>query len=246
MHQASASRIVGALVARDLGCALRNPTVLICILVSLAACWFFGTVPAADMRGIDGMQEFLLAFIAVLPTLMAGGVVTLFAMSEEQAHGTYRVMARGGAPLGLVVAGKVTAGALLSAALTPLGFWLAGFAIGYLPVFAVAAVGSIASQMLFCAAALLSDDQMRTNFWAGPLVLIGMLPLAGTFDPALGFLGLLSPQGFLAGACAQLIQGTPAGLGMTVPGMVASGVLWLGLAAAALAASMRRWKRIHG
>ena len=78
-------RIIGALVARDAGCALRNPTVLLCAAVAAAFSWLFGATLADELTATPGFAVFLMAFAAILPTLEAGGVVTLFAMSEEDA-----------------------------------------------------------------------------------------------------------------------------------------------------------------
>lgn len=247
IHRATPSKTVAALVLRDLGCAMRNPTVLLCILVAMGASWFFGTVLGDDSQQTAGLEPFLLAFTAILPALESGGVVTLFVMSEEQAHGTYRVMIRGGATLGQIAAGKVIAGCLLSAIATPLCLWLAGFGPEGLPGAAAAgALGNIAPCMLFCSAGLLSDDQMRANFWAGPLVFAGLLPMVGAIEPSLGLIGALSPNGFLAGTCAWAVLGSPEALGMSIGATAASGVAWLALGAIALRAAMGKWKKSCG
>lgn len=247
MHRPSTPRAVAALVLRDLGCALRNPTVLLCILVALGASWFFGAMLGDDVRRDTGLESFLLTFIAILPALESGGVITLFVMSEEQAHGTYQVMARSGAALGQIAAAKVVTGCLLSALITPLGLWLGGFGTQGLPAtIAIGALGSLAPCLLFCGAGLLSDDQMRANFWAGPLVFAGLLPLVGAVEPALGLVGALSPEGFLAGGCAWAVLGSPEAVGMSAAMTVASGIVWTALGAAALRTSIGKWKQVHG
>ena len=195
-------RIIGALVARDAGCALRNPTVLLCAAVAAAFSWLFGATLADELTATPGFAVFLMAFATILPTLEAGGVVTLFAMSEEDAHGTYDVIVRGGASLEAIVTAKVIVGAAGCAVLVPVCLALAGAPRGCLgPAVLLTAVGSLPVLVLFCGCGLRAADQMRTNGWAWPLVVAGMLPLLGALGPQWAPLVAASPVGFLAGSC---------------------------------------------
>ncbi len=157
-------RIIGALVARDAGCALRNPTVLLCAAVAVGFSWLFGATLADELTATPGFAVFLMAFATILPTLEVGGVVTLFAMSEEDAHGTYDVMVRGGASLEAIVAAKVIVGAAGCAVLVPVCLALAGAPRGCLgPAVLLTAVGSPFSCCSADAACALPTRCARTD-----------------------------------------------------------------------------------
>lgn len=236
-------RIIGALIARDAGCALRNPTVLLCAVVAIAFSWFFGAMLADEAAAAPDFGVFLMAFAAILPTLEVGGVVTLFVMSEEDAHGTYDVMLRGGASLGAIVAAKVIVGAVGCAALVPLCLALVGApTTGLAPAALLTAVGSLPVLVLFCGCGLRAADQMRTNGWAWPLVVAGMLPLLGAMGPQWAPLVAVSPLGFLAGSCTAAATGMPDALGLPLPALAANLVVWLALAALWLRRSMGSWR----
>lgn len=236
-------RIIGALIARDAGCALRNPTVLLCAVVAIAFSWFFGAMLADEAAATPDFGVFLMAFAAILPTLEAGGVVTLFVMSEEDARGTYDVMLRGGVSLGAIVTAKVIVGAVGCAALVPLCLALAGApTAGLAPAALLTAVGSLPVLVLFCGCGLRAADQMRTNGWAWPLVVAGMLPLLGAMGPQWASLVAASPLGFLAGSCVAATTGAPDALGLPFPVLAANLVAWLILALLWLRRCMKAWR----
>ena len=184
-----------------------------------------------------------MAFATILPTLEAGGVVTLFAMSEEDAHGTYDVMVRGGASLEAIVAAKVIVGAVGCTVLVPVCLALAGAPRGCLgPAVLLTAVGSLPVLVLFCGCGLRAADQMRTNGWACPLVVAGMLPLLGALGPQWAPLVAASPVGFLAGSCVAATTGTPDALGLPLPALAANLVAWLILALLWLRRCMKAWR----
>ena len=76
-------RIIGALVARDAGCALRNPTVLLCAAVAAAFSWLFGATLADELTATPGFAVFLMAFATILPTLEAAAILEGFAGEHE-------------------------------------------------------------------------------------------------------------------------------------------------------------------
>lgn len=244
MEPTSLIRTVRALVWRDLGCALRNPTVLACMAVALGFCWLFGSLDTVDGERYAPFRGLIIVLAAVLPTLEIGGVVTLFVMSHEHSRGAYGVMMRSGATIGTIVAGKVIAGCLLATAFSFPCFALAGFAPAALPTLgAVTAVGCLPLLLLFCGCGLLSNDQMQSNFWAWPLTLAGILPFVSTLDPALGAATLVSPAGFLTGAATWVLTGSPESLGLTAPAVIANEIIWLAIGAFWLHHCIKTWKR---
>lgn len=232
MEHGTPWKTTAALVRRDLGCALRNPTVLVCALVPVLLCGLLGHTLADVFASTPPMRNFAYALAAVFPTLEAGGVLTLFVMSAERSHGTYRIMRRCGVTLGEIVAAKMIMGMAASAATTALCFWLIGAAPEHLGALACAsAIGCLPTLLLFCAAGLLLNDEAHTNFWAAPITLAAILPLLGALTPAIGPIGAaataLSPTGFLAGTCVWIATGTETALALTAPPMIASGLAWL-------------------
>jgi hypothetical protein len=230
-------QIIVALVRRDLGCALRNPTVLACMLVPLGLCWFLAAVTADGPATVSFMRPFAYAVAAIFPTVEVGGVLTLFVMSEEGPRGTYRLMKRCGVRLRHIVAAKMTVGVLVSALITAACFGLMGVPLVHLaPIGAAAALGSAPTLLLFCACGLRCADQIWANFWAGPISFVALAPLLGAmapaFEPMATLIASASPTTLLAGACTAIASGglgalNAGALGITPLAMVISSVIWL-------------------
>ena len=107
------AQLLHALVMRDLGCALRNRTVLMTIITVLGFCALMMPQFAGSAEELPFMGAFGYALVPLFSVLEVGGTIMLFAMAEERAHGTYEVMARAGATLPLLVASKLIAGIVL-------------------------------------------------------------------------------------------------------------------------------------
>lgn len=239
-------RIVGGLVARDAGCAMRNPTVIACVAVAAAFSWLFGAVLTSDAADASNPSAFLMAFATIIPALEVGGVVTLFVMGEEGARGTYDLMVRSGASLGAIVAAKVAVGVAGCTAAVPLCLMLSGAPVAALAPSALpTAIGSLPALMLFCGCGLRSSDQARTNKWAWLLVVIGILPTLGALGQQWGPFAAASPLGFLAASCTSIATGTPDSLGLAFPALAANLAAWLAIAALWLQRSMKAWHATH-
>ncbi len=244
MTKVDGRRAFGALLRRDIGCTLRNATCLASMVFAVTACWFFSSTLGEFIAVDPSFAAFITAFIAFFPTLEAGSIITLFAMGEERAHGTYEVMERGGVRLRTIIEAKVAASALFATALTTLCFAVAGAAPERLPLLAaIALVGSLPFLVLSSGCGLLSHDQMRTNLWAWPQAILGLMSLVGTVVPAWGFIGALSPVGFLAAACTWTVTGDPDALGFPPLAMAANLIVWSALSLLWLRCCLKRAER---
>lgn len=228
MRNPSTPRAVAALVLRDLGCTMRNPTALVCTAVGLAICVFYGRYWSQDIATGTPFSSFIIAMAAVVPVLEAGEMITLFAMSEEMAHNSYPAILRTGTSLGAIVAAKTIAGCVVSGVLAALCFL--GMGIGGWRLSAIAAitlVGSIPFLLLSSGCGLISKDQMKVNFWAWPLVLGGLLPVVAAAKPEWAFLALLSPLGFQVVECLEAVSGPLSVFDLGHPALWVSFAAWL-------------------
>lgn len=244
MQTATSAHAIGACALRDIGCAFRNPTALACMAVALAFCAFYGRMWEEDVASGTAFSAFIIAFIAVMPVLEAGGVITLFAMSEELAHGSHHVITRSGVSLKAIVAGKIAASWLISCGLGILCFWAAGIdGTRLAPIAAVLAAGCLPFLVFSCGFGLLSKDQMRTNLWACPLALSALLALMGTMGPHSSFLIYLSPVGWQVAECVAALGPGIEPLQLSQPLLALSWIGWMGAGLFFLRSCMKQWHK---
>lgn len=245
MPEISPMRTVGALVLRDLGCALRTPTVLFMAAFGALLCWGvsqwsvgFSDIPQAR----DELTRFILAASAVMPALTGGSVIPVSLMAEEREHGTSALLARAGASMGAVAASKAIAALVLTALLA-----LACLAIAGIPADALApatlatTLASVPFVLVSTAMGLITRVQGQTSGWYLALVALAMPTLLATIDSAILPLAALSPLQAGASAVSWLAVGATPPEGWVATGAVFA--LWLAVSAAAFAAALRRRAR---
>ncbi|WP_276915863.1 hypothetical protein [Parvibacter caecicola] len=242
--QTTTARALGACTLRDIGCALRNPTSIACMAVALVFSAFYGQFWSADIQQGTAFSAFIVAFVSAIPVLEAGGVITLFATSEEVAHNSYGAILRTGSSLRAIVAGKLIAGWLFGCVLGVLCFWVAGVGGPRLaPIAAVFAVGSLPFLAFSSGFGLVSKDQMHTNFWAWPLALSALLALLGTLGPEVSFLMYLSPMGLQVAECVAVAGPGLEQLHLLQPALIASWCAWMAASVFCLRRCMAKWRQ---
>ncbi len=235
------AQLLHALVMRDLGCALRNRTVLMTIITVLGFCALMMPQFAGSAEELPFMGAFGYALVPLFSVLEVGGTIMLFAMAEERAHGTYEVMARAGATLPLLVASKLIAGIVLCVVISLVAALFSGMWNANLLEFAaVVAVGSVPFLLLAAGCGLLSRQEMRVNAFSFALVLLCIAPLLSALVPAAGTVSMACPVAFLAGFGAQALGGSIESLHMSLWPLVANLVAWTVLSALWLRWCIRR------
>ncbi len=242
MREIGALRTLAALVLRDLGCALRTPTIVFMALVGVALCWVIaqwsGSLDPVD----EDVRRFLLALDAIVPPLMGGSSVALFLLAEEREHGACAALARAGVPLGSTVVAKVLAAMAFTALVT-----LACLAVTAVPVDcwapSVVAV-TVASLPLLVVAAAMGTVVRTYAQTSGPclvLVCLALPPQLATLDAALAPIAMLSPVEAGAVAVTWLASGAVPAEGW---GLVAAVyAVWAAASAAFMAACLRHRAR---
>lgn len=228
--RATAGQLLWALVVRDIGCVLRNPTVLLTVAFVLGFCALVSPGASGLMGGMPALDTFGLAFVVMFSVVQVGGVFALFVIAEERAHGTYEVMARAGVTLPLLVAAKVISGVVLCVVVSVANAAAFGVQDGRLLRFAaVVAVGCIPFLLLSAGCGLLSRDEMKVNAFGFVLVVPCLAPMFGAFVPVAGVVGTATPVGFLVGFGVQALGSSVEALSMNPVALAVSLVLWLGL-----------------
>ena len=180
---ATQAQLLHALVMRDLGCALRNRTVLATIIAVLGFCALMMPQFVGSSEDYPIMESFGYVLVPLFPLLEVGGTVMLFVMAEERAHGTYEVMARAGATLPLLVASKLIAGIVLCVVISLAAAVLSGLRDANLLGFAVVVtVGSVPFLLLAAGCGLLSREEMRVACPVAFLAGFGAQALGGSME----------------------------------------------------------------
>lgn len=238
MSEINPLRALGALVLRDLGCTLRTPVIVLMGVLSVALCWMVAQW-IGDLGALDELTRlFVLASDATVPPLMGGSSVALFLLVEEREHGACAALARAGVPLGAMVASKVLAATVFTAAIV-----LACLAATDVPAacWAPATLMATAASLPFLVIAAALGATLRaysqTSIWCLLLVCLALPTEVATLDPALAPLATAMP--LQAGASAVTWLAT--GIEPTEGWAVAAGVFaaWAVISAAVMAVCLR-------
>ena len=242
MRQIEPLRAVGALVLRDLGCALRTPTILLMAVVGIALCWvitpWIGGLASPD----EEVRRFLLALDATVPALMGGSSVALFLLAEEREHGACAALARAGISLKALVAAKVLAALAFTAPIAlvclvvteaPASCWVPG-------ALAVTAT-SLPLLVISAGFGVIVRTYGQTSGPALILVCLALPTQVATLDAALAPLAALTPLEAGTAILSWLATSTaPAEGWAVVAGVFAA---WLMASAAIMATCLRRRAR---
>ena len=224
---ATQAQLLHALVMRDLGCALRNRTVLMTIITVLGFCALMMPQFVGSADDLPSMEAFGCVLVSLFPVLEVGGTIMLFAMAEERAHGTHEVMARAGVTLPLLVASKLIAGIVLCVVISLAAAVLSGLHNANLLEFAaVVAVGSVPFLLLAVGGGLLSREEMRVNAFSFVLVLLCIAPLLSALVPVAGTVSMACPVAFLAGFGTEMLGGSVESLHMSLWPSVVNLAAW--------------------
>ena len=244
MREVGVWRTLRALFARDVGNALRNPTVIVCCLITLALCWYmhvkvsmgsagWGLETQPDAEAAKAWMTYVVSASAVFPATMAGCVTTLFVMAEEREHGSYEVMRRAGVSLGEILASKIAIGVLASVVFSLVALLPCVSRVLDLVLAAIlVAAGSVPYVVLCVACGLLLRKQIHTNGLSVLLALASLVPIVASVSPVVACVATLCPTYFLAFANVAVLVGGQGAGGWAVA--LASWVAWLAVSSALL------------
>lgn len=235
-------RNIYALVARDLGDAVRNPTTLMSCGAGVLLAVVIGNA-AANASRLDPGEAGAFALIGAfcIGPAFAGSVVELFVMAEERERGVYVTLAGAG-----VTAGELAVSKWLSATLVTLAVQVAVcLLLGFAPSEAAAllALTAVAAQPLLLAGlacGLFAREQMASSLLAVPLTVVAVAPIVAFMSEAVRpatWFWPLGPAAEMLRAMGGMEAMAPA------PVLAALAAAWVAAAAALAVHACRRFAR---
>ena len=219
-------RKLGALMGKDVTDMLKNPTMIVCIVMPVAFVllyrYIMGNVGGsmgmmggadmgadADMETVEGLITYVLLNTALCMTIgMTSSAMLVYGLAEEKEKHTLRTLMLANVSAGQVALAKglVSLAAILVVAVAC--FALTGVSWQFFGGFiAFAAVGSVPIILLGLVLGLAARDQMTAGLYSMPILVISLVPLFTTFAPEAEFVAGLTPLGGVCDLLLLMIEG---------------------------------------
>ena len=235
-------RALGALVEKCAADALRNPGLLVIIVMPIG----FALLYRAMLGGVQethGLMSWYLSAIAlVFSTTMAPPTVSLYTMALDREQGALRTLALAGVGLKRLALARGIASVLITTAVTALCLVCTGESAGrLLPITAVGLVAAVVMTLFSLVPSAFARNQTDSGLYCVPILLVGLGPMFFQYSEALVPATAYLPTGgafVLAQLAGQGLLLTPE----AVLPVVSSGA-WIAVGAFALAVALRRAPR---
>lgn len=200
-------RRVGALVDKDLMDLIKNPTMLVVLLMPIGFMLLFRLVigdtatdaglTGADLASVGGeIDKFLLGSGLCMSIGMVASMVLIYGIAEEKEKHTLRTLMLANVGAGEVAASKGGVTLLAVVAVGAACFFLAGGEPGLLPVYlALTALGAVPVVLISLVLGLASRDQMTAGFYSVPVLLLALVPTFGMASEAIETAASFTPLG---------------------------------------------------
>ena len=198
-------RKLGALLDKDARDLLKNPTMVVAVIMPVALTLFYrfsfrdalaaGESDPAMRLIVDGI---FLVIALCMSVGVVGATVLVYGIAEEKEKHTLRTLMLANVSAGQVALAKglVSLAAILVVAVA----CFAGF-------IAFAAVGSVPIILLGLVLGLAARDQMTAGLYSMPILVISLVPLFTTFAPEAEFVAGLTPLGGVCDLLLLMIEG---------------------------------------
>lgn len=202
-------RKLGALMSKDAVDMVKNPTMIVCIVMPLGFALFYrlflgdvmvgaGASPeAAASPEVEAALQYVILSMALCMAIGMGAATSLiYGLAEEKEKHTLRtlmltnvtaeqiVLARGLVALGLTVVVEVLCFVVSGAPWHLFGWYLLFGIVGAVPVILLSLVVGLASR-----------DQMTAGLYSVPVLLLSLAPVFGGFSPDIRAVARLTPTG---------------------------------------------------
>ncbi|OUO61786.1 hypothetical protein B5F74_04000 [Collinsella sp. An271] len=200
-------RRVGALVDKDLMDLIKNPTMLVVLLMPIGFMLLFRFVigdtaadaglTGADLASVGGeIDKFLLGSGLCMSIGMVASMVLIYGIAEEKEKHTLRTLMLANVGAGEVAASKGGVALLAVVAVSAACFFLAGGEPGLLPVYlALTALGAVPVVLISLVLGLASRDQMTAGFYSVPVLLLALVPTFGMTSETIKTAASFTPLG---------------------------------------------------
>lgn len=209
-------RKVGALCAKDFPDLIKNPMMIVSIILPILFVLFFQNL-YGDMQGgspeeTEAVNTMLDNFILWAGVCMAAGsipgMIVLYSMAEEREKHTLRTLMLANVSGGQVLASKTIVTLIATLVVDAVIFFIVGWPVEYLLSYLVIVlVGTLPIVLLSLVLGVSARDQMSAGLYSFPIIIIAFLPLFGWFNEDLDRIMQYSPCGGMVNLLDLIPQG---------------------------------------
>lgn len=247
-------RKVGALVRKDACDLVRNPSMLVCVLMPVGFTVLFRLM-LGDVEAASGLDEaragmlsgtldtFLLSISLCMAIGMVIGMVEVYGIAEEKEKHTLRTLMLANVGPGQVMASRALVALVVTLAVAAASFLLLGKAgVELLPVYlGLCVLGALPTALVSLVLGLASRDQMTAGLYSVPVVLVSLVPMFRMASRPLAEAARWLPTGAMSELVGLMMEGRMLTSEALVPLAVA--LAWTAAAAVAFALLFRRLVR---
>ena len=247
-------RKIRVLVGKDLIDLVKNPSMLICLVLpvgfalvtrlvlenatdQIAEVASSATI-ASEAAGI--LRTFTLSSALCMAIGMVVGMTVVYGIAEEKEKHTLRTLMLVNVSAGQIMASRALVALAATLVTATASFLVVGTApIGLLPAYlALGALGALPIVLISLVFGLASRDQMTAGLYSVPVVLISLAPIFGMYHDTVAGVVRWLPTGGMHELMGLLIEGRLLTADALVP--LAVTLAWLVAGAAVFAALFRR------
>lgn len=247
-------RKLGALLAKDAADLLKNPTMILCIVMPVGFAlfyrFFFGSMDLGPaMWGQGGGSGATLGVTYVVLSLglcmsvgMGASMSLVYGIAEEKEKHTLRTLMLANVTANQIVLSKGILALVVTVVTEFLCFVVSGapfFLCG--PYMAFGIVGAVAIILLSLVAGLSSRDQMTAGLYSIPILLLSIAPIFGSYSEGIRDVVQFAPTGGMDQLLRMAINGTLTASDALLP--VAITAAWIVASAVAFALLYKRLLR---
>lgn len=230
-------RKLGALLDKDARDLLKNPTMVVAVIMPVALTLFYrfsfrdalaaGESDPAMRLIVDGI---FLVIALCMSVGVVGATVLVYGIAEEKEKHTLRtlMLANVSAEQIMLARGLVTL--VVTAVVEALCFFVSGAPMHlFAPYMAIGVLGALPIILLSLVLGLASRDQMTAGLYSVPILLVVIAPMLSGFSPMLGDIARFLPTGGAASLLRLATEGALFGSEAVLPLAVTAAWIVLGL-----------------
>lgn len=230
-------RRVGALVDKDLMDLIKNPTMLVVLLMPIGFMLLFRLVigdtaadaglTGADLASVGGeIDKFLLGSGLCMSIGMVASMVLIYGIAEEKEKHTLRTLMLANVSAGQISLSKGLVSLVATLVVAAACFFVGGAADASLlaPYLLACVLGALPIIFLSLVLGLAARDQMTAGLFSVPVVIVSLLPMFGMMDEGIAAVVRYLPTGGADTLVKLAVEGRLLSVDALVP--LAVGLAW--------------------
>lgn len=193
-----AIRKVGALCAKDVPDLIKNPVMIISVLMPIVLVFAFKNLYGnMDIAEVTSLANSHLLIMGVCMTVgMVPSMIIIYSLAEEKEKHTLRTLMLANVGASQVLAAKTAVAVVVAEMVNVALFFIMGASLEQLPSYVlVTFLGMIPMTLFSLLLGLVARDQMSAGLYSMPVLILSLLPVFGLFEESIERMVSLTPCG---------------------------------------------------